>query len=156
VNLNSLIVQPDHNNSGIVGTTKAYQYNTACDCAYVQITNGVAGHNEIYKSSNQVYTVTSKTVDSSQTLNSWAYKSGANTGVVLGQIVGNVAGNSYNLLYIYNGGGDSGSPIFTITSGDNVSLYGMAYAANTGSTTMAYVKYHPWEQIQNQIGANPP
>lgn len=155
-NFNSNIVQPDHNNSGVVGTTKAYQYNIDCDCAYVQITNGVTGHNEIYKSSNQVYTVTGKTVDSSQTVNSWAYKSGAATGVVLGQIVGNVAGNSWNSLYIYNGGGDSGSPIFTITSGDNVSLYGMAYRANTNSTTMAYVKYHPWEQIQNQIGATPP
>jgi len=57
--------------------------------------------------------------------------------------------------FVY-GGGDSGSPIFAITSGDNVSLYGMAYRANTDSTTMAYVKYHPWEQIQNQIGATPP
>lgn len=78
------------------------------------------------------------------------------SGVTLGQIKGNVAGNPYNLLLIYNDVGDSGSTIFKITSGDNVSLYGMLYESSGSLPGVTHIKYHPWEQIQSQIGANPP
>ena len=155
-NLNSIIVQPDHDNSGQVGITRAYQWNSNCDCAYVKADADITVDYQIYKASNTVYTVTGKTIDSSQTLNSWAYKSGAGSGVTLGQIKGNVAGNSYNLLLIYNAIGDSGSAIFKITSGDNVSLYGMLYESSGVIPGVTNIKYHPWEQIQSQIGASPP
>lgn len=103
-----------------------------------------------------MYSITGKTSDSSQTTGTWVYKSGARTAVTLGQIIGNLPGNVYNLVEIYHGNGDSGSPIFKITSGDNVSLYGMMYEGTSNAPAMGYVKYHPWDHIQSQIGANPP
>jgi hypothetical protein len=155
VNLNAEIVQPHNDNTKKVGTVRAWKWDTNCDCAYVKLDAGITMDNTIYKASNQVYTVTSKTADASQTVGSWAYKSGAATAVTLGQIVGNLPGNVYNLIEIYHGSGDSGSPVFIITSGSNVSLYGMIYSGIAGPG-IGYAKYHPWDHIQSQIGAVPP
>ncbi|MGI0008493.1 MAG: hypothetical protein ACRD92_02625 [Nitrosopumilaceae archaeon] len=154
-NLDAAIVQPHTDNTKQVGIVRAWKWDSNCDCAYVKVDTGITVNNEIYKSSNLVYSITGKTADASQTVGSWAYKSGARTAVTLGQIVGNLPGNVYNLIEIYHGQGDSGSPVFKITSGDNVSLYGMIYSGivNPG---IGYAKYHPWDHIQSQIGANPP
>lgn len=156
-NLNAEIVQPHNDNTKKVGVVRAYSNTVSCDCAYVKVDAGITVDNTIYKSSNLVYTVTGKTADSSQTVGTWVYKSGARTAVTLGQITGNVAGNSHNTVEIYHGQGDSGAPVFATVSGDNVSLYGMLYAGTYAEPPgLGPAKYHPWDQIQSQIGAVPP
>ncbi|MBI5146447.1 MAG: hypothetical protein HZA84_04430 [Thaumarchaeota archaeon] len=156
-NLDAEIVQPHNDNTKRVGTVRAYSNTVSCDCAYVKVDAGITVDNTIYKSSNLVYTVTGKTADSSQTVGTWVYKSGARTAVTLGQITGNVAGNSYNAVDIYHGQGDSGAPVFATVSGDNVSLYGMFYRGTYAEPPgLGPAKYHPWDQIQSQIGAVPP
>jgi len=152
---NNDIVQPDDINR-VVGNVDAYQDDSHCDCAFVDINYLYSVDNDIYKNSSTSYSITGEVADSSQSLWSWVYKSGAGTGVVLGQIRGNLASNDYNLLYIYNGAGDSGAAIFDIDSGDDVDLYGMAYAASSGSTGMRYVYYYPWDHINSELGTSLP
>jgi hypothetical protein len=48
------------------------------------------------------------------------------------------------------GGGDSGSPVFRITSGDNVTLVGILWG---GSSTGGSFVFSPLRQIQQELGA---
>ncbi len=48
------------------------------------------------------------------------------------------------------GGGDSGSNVFTITSGDNVQLVGILWGGNSSGTLFVF---SPLKQIQDELGA---
>ncbi len=153
---NNDIVQPDDQNR-VIGNVDAYQDDSDCDCAFVDINYPYSVDNKIYKNSSTSYNVTGEVADSSQTLYSWAYKSGAGTNVSLGQIVGNVSTLPHNTLEIYRGGGDSGAPIFDIDSGNDVDLYGMAFkAAGTQGDAYAYLQYFAYDHINTELGTSLP
>lgn len=48
------------------------------------------------------------------------------------------------------GGGDSGSPVFRITSGDNVTLVGILWGGSSNGATFVF---SPLSQIQDELGA---
>lgn len=48
------------------------------------------------------------------------------------------------------GPGDSGSPVFRITSGDNVQLVGILWGGSSDNRTFVY---SPLKQIQDELGA---
>jgi len=48
------------------------------------------------------------------------------------------------------GGGDSGSQMFQITSGDNVTLVGIAWGGNSSGTMLVF---SPFKQIQQELGS---
>lgn len=147
------IIQPHDDVTEIVGEVDVHQENSDCDCAFVDVDGGISVNNEIYKSSNNVYTITGEVPESSQTVNSWVYKSGARTAVTLGEIKG--FNDDDVLLYIYHGKGDSGSPVFDITSGDDVDLYGMIHSGVI-NPALSWAQYHTWDHIENEIGASLP
>lgn len=154
---NNDIVQPDDVNR-VIGNVDAYQDDSDCDCAFVDVdTVNYDIDNEIYKNSSTSYDITGEVADSNHTLYSYVYKSGYGTGVTLGQIIGNVSTLPHNTLEIYRGGGDSGAPIFDITSGDDVDLYGMAFkAAGTPGDAFSYLQYFAYDHINTELGTSLP
>jgi hypothetical protein len=92
--------------------------------------------------------------NSSQTIGSFVIKSGAKTGLTLGEVVANTS--TYNRASTYSETGDSGSPIF-YESGGNASLYGMVFGRIWNNFYQRYeVLYFPWDYIGSNIGAYPP
>lgn len=159
LSVNEVVHQPHDETSETVGTVKAYCWistDKECDFAYVQSTETV--NNEIFKSNNNVYTITGKTVDSSQDLGDWVYKVGARTGISLGQVSENSGTEYYNKVEIYHGAGDSGAPIFAL-SGDNANLYGILFSSdlpNPDNPGLDDAYYYAYDYVQSKIGAVPP
>jgi hypothetical protein len=153
VGLDKVIVQPHNDATKSVGVVKEYRNGgiNDGDFAWVRTYTGIGVDNQIYQGSGvSNFNIVGKTADSSQTVGSWVTKSGAATGNTLGQVTSNSPNNNYNLASNSISGGDSGSPIFSLTAG-NANLYGMI-AKQAGS----YALYYPWDYINSQIGANPP
>jgi len=143
------VVQP-YTSSTSDGTVKEVSGSLSnCDCAWIDSDKTV--HNQIYKASNTAYTQNAKTSDSSQSAGTWVYKSGARTGVSLGEITVNpTASGAITLVTIYIGSGDSGSPVFTL-SGNNANIYGMFIGANSGTPSYQNAYYQPQDFIASEL-----
>ncbi len=48
------------------------------------------------------------------------------------------------------GGGDSGSPVFQITSGDSVTLVGILWGGSSDNKTFVF---SPLKQVQDELGS---
>ena len=112
------------------------------------------------------FTITSQ--DNSTTsfaLGTTVNKVGRTTGWTQGNVTGtcvntNVSGTNITQLCqtfvegpggaVVVGGGDSGSNVFTITSGDNVQLVGILWGGNSNGTLFVF---SPLKQIQDELGA---
>jgi hypothetical protein len=112
------------------------------------------------------FTVTSQdNTTSSFTIGKTVNKVGRTTGWTQGNVTNtcvttNVSGSNITQLCqtfvqdpggaVVVGGGDSGSNVFGITSGDNVQLVGILWGGNSSGTLFVF---SPFKQIQQELGA---
>ena len=102
------------------------------------------------------FTITSQGNVTSGTVNKVGRTTGWTQGAITGTCVNtNVSGSNIaqlcqTFVAAGVGGGDSGSPVFRITSGNNVQLAGILWG---GSSNGASFVYSPISQIQQELGA---
>jgi hypothetical protein len=159
---------PAYFRGGACPRGRVCRYSDAARAAYV---DGVAGRAEIAKtdglnthSLNVVgrFSITSQD-NSSTSFSGTMNKVGRTTGWTSGSVSNtcatvNVSGSNITLLcqtlvtssQQIVAGGDSGSPVFTISSGDNVQLRGILWG---GSGSGDLFVFSPFKQVQDELGS---
>jgi len=158
--------------SGHIGDTIMQEGNTAgtvltnpstnrhSDSAYIQLWfQQTYTPNQIFRGSNQVYTVTQKVASNPNQYSMPVYMESLN-GFKQGNVVSSGSAISqssscgtlnYVAVNIGGVGGDSGAPIFSPpNANNNVSFYGIVVAQWTGDTSHVLL-YSPWESIQADL-----
>lgn len=146
------IVQP-YTSSNVIGPVTAVGFDSSghpyCDCAFVAV-NGQTLNNIFINGVTQT-AITFNKPSSQQVVGSFVYKSGASSGISMGQVTTQptptivIAGASLS-----SAGGDSGSPVFSDYTGTTASLNGMIIRS-AGSAS----SYQAWDWIQQQINTQP-
>ena len=106
------------------------------------------------------WTITSNATSSSFTVGATVNKVGRTTGWSRGPVVAtcatvNVSGSNITqicqtIVAATVGGGDSGSDVFTVTSGTNVRLSGVLWGGSTDGTTFVF---SPFANVTGELGA---
>jgi hypothetical protein len=108
------------------------------------------------------WTITSNATSSSFTVGSTVNKVGRTTGWSKGKVVAtcvtvNVDGSNVTqvcqtVVKANVGAGDSGSPVFSVTSGSNVRLAGVLWGGGTDATGATVFAFSPFPNITGEVG----
>jgi hypothetical protein len=140
------IVQP-YNSNNVIGTVTLKCAND--DCAFVPVSQSTL--NSIYINGVTQWAITANIPASQQVLGTYVYKTGAGTGVSMGQITGQPSpGGGIGVAQMSAGAGDSGSPVVQDSTGTTAHLDGQLYAIS-GNLAL----YNTWDLVQSQIGVTP-
>jgi hypothetical protein len=129
--------------------------NTAADRGAIAKTAGVNNGSLVISGK---FTITSELVGNA-TVNTVVNKVGRTTGWTQGRVTNTCANTGVSGSRIVRlcqdfvdagvGGGDSSSPVFKITSGDNVQLYGILWGGDSAGTMFVY---SPLSNVEDELG----
>jgi hypothetical protein len=140
------IVQPYQSNN-VIGTVSLKCPNY--DCAFVPVSQQTL--NSIYINGVTQWAITANIPASQQVAGTYVYKTGAGSGVTMGQIINppNPAGGVGQAQMTVSGG-DSGAPVVQDSTGTTSHLDGQLFA-QAGNTGL----YNTWDIVKSQIGVTP-
>jgi hypothetical protein len=140
------IVQP-YNSNNVIGTVSLKCPND--DCAFVPVSQSTL--DSIYINGVTQWAITANIPASNQTLGTFVYKTGAGTGVSMGQITGQPApGGGHGFAQMNAGAGDSGSPVVQDSTGTTAHLDGQLFGISGN-----LAEYNTWDLVRKQIGVTP-
>ena len=159
------VQDPTYFRGGVCTKGKSCRYSDASRALYAAGTASnqgeiakTTGPNNSSLTTSGIFTITSQDNNNSIGVGTVVNKVGRTTGWSQGQVTNtcvntNVQGSKIQQLCqtfvaAAVGSGDSGSPVFRITSGDNVQLVGILWGGGTSSFV-----YSPLKNIQDELGA---
>jgi len=144
------IVQAHNQNNNEVGEVDGICWGSGnCDSAFVELDDSERDiTDDIFRTSSTVWDVCGKVAESQMEQGDVVWKSGAATGLTIGDIYSFSPSSDRITLDIYQAGGDSGSPIFEVTTSGCAKIYGMLTGTWAGNPFM-----YPQDDIEDDIDA---